>query len=70
MPIPLHHSSTAPEAFTAPYVLLAAREQASTITGEVISADGGIGVRGFASPAGGDHLLDLLAHDPSTGGQL
>lgn len=60
MPIPLHHSSTDPRDFTAPYVLLAARAQSGTITGEVISADGGIGVRGFASPAGGDHLLDLV----------
>lgn len=60
MPIPLHHSSTDPRDFTAPYVLLAARDQSGTITGEVISADGGIGVRGFASPAGGDHLLDLV----------
>lgn len=60
MPIPLHHSSTDPVDFTGPYVLLASRTQSSTITGEVISADGGIGVRGFASPAGGDGLLDLV----------
>lgn len=60
MPIPLHHSSTDPEDFTAPYVLLASRRQSSTITGEVISADGGIGVRGFGKPAGGDHLLELV----------
>lgn len=58
--IPLHDSSTDPRDFTAPYVLLAARAQSGTITGEVISADGGIGVRGFATPAGGDHLLDLV----------
>jgi 2,3-dihydroxy-2,3-dihydrophenylpropionate dehydrogenase len=60
MPIPLHHSSTAPSAFAAPYVLLASKAQSGTITGEVISADGGIGVRGFGSPAGGDHLLELI----------
>jgi len=60
MPIPLHHSSTEPSAFVAPYVLLASKAQSGTITGEVISADGGIGVRGFGSPAGGDHLLDLI----------
>lgn len=60
MPVPLHHSSTEPADFTAPYVLLAARSQSSTITGEVISADGGIGVRGFGSPAGGDELLELV----------
>jgi len=58
--IPLHDSPVAPEAFTGPYVLLAARGQSSTITGEVISADGGIGVRGFASPAGGDQLRDQV----------
>ncbi|MFI7636114.1 3-(cis-5,6-dihydroxycyclohexa-1,3-dien-1-yl)propanoate dehydrogenase [Nonomuraea sp. NPDC049400] len=55
-PIPLHDSSTDPRDFTAPYVLLAAREQSGTITGHAISADGGIGVRGFARAAGGDHL--------------
>lgn len=60
MPLPLHHSSTDPRDFTGPYVLLASGEQSGTITGESISADGGIGVRGFASPAGGDHLLDLV----------
>lgn len=65
MPVPLHHSSTDPRAFTAPYVLLAAREQSGTVTGEVISADGGIGVRGFTSPAGGDHLLDLVTGSSS-----
>lgn len=65
MPIPLHHSSTEPEDFTAPYVLLGARAQSSTITGEVISADGGIGVRGFGAPAGGDHLLDLVQESSS-----
>lgn len=64
--IPLHDSSTDPAAFTAPYVLLAAREQSGPITGEVISVDGGIGVRGFASPAGGEHLPDLV-NDPATG---
>ena len=61
MPIPLHDSSTDPSAFTGPYVLLAAGGQSATITGEVISADGGIGVRGFAAPAGGDHLAALVA---------
>ncbi|MFI7706805.1 3-(cis-5,6-dihydroxycyclohexa-1,3-dien-1-yl)propanoate dehydrogenase [Nonomuraea sp. NPDC049480] len=55
-PIPLHDSSTDPRDFTAPYVLLAAREQSGPITGHAISADGGIRVRGFARPAGGDHL--------------
>lgn len=60
MPIPLHHGSTDPQDFTGPYVLLASRANSGTITGEVISADGGIGVRGFGTPAGGDHLLGLV----------
>lgn len=55
-PIPLHDSSTDPRDFTGPYVLLAAREQSGPITGQAISVDGGIGVRGFATAAGGDHL--------------
>jgi 2,3-dihydroxy-2,3-dihydrophenylpropionate dehydrogenase len=37
-------------------VLLASREQSGPITGQAIEVDGGIGVRGFASAAGGDHL--------------
>lgn len=55
-PLPLHDSSTDPKDFTGPYVLLASREQSGPITGEAISIDGGIGVRGFASASGGDHL--------------
>lgn len=55
-PIPLHDSSTDPADFTGPYVLLAARDQSSVITGHAIQADGGIGVRGFTAAAGGDHL--------------
>jgi 2,3-dihydroxy-2,3-dihydrophenylpropionate dehydrogenase len=55
-PIPLHDSSTNPYDFTGPYVLLASREQSGPITGQAIRADGGIGVRGFATGAGGDHL--------------
>jgi 2,3-dihydroxy-2,3-dihydrophenylpropionate dehydrogenase len=55
-PIPLHDSSTDPRDFTGPYVLLASREQSSVVTGHAIQADGGIGVRGFATAAGGDHL--------------
>ena len=55
-PIPLHDSSTDPKDFTGPYVLLASREQSGPITGESISIDGGMGVRGFSSDAGGDHL--------------
>jgi 2,3-dihydroxy-2,3-dihydrophenylpropionate dehydrogenase len=55
-PIPLHDSSTDPAAFTGSYVLLASREQSGPITGQAIEVDGGIGVRGFAAAAGGDHL--------------
>jgi 2,3-dihydroxy-2,3-dihydrophenylpropionate dehydrogenase len=55
-PIPLHDSSNDPEAFTGPFVLLASREQSGPITGQALSVDGGIGVRGFATAAGGDHL--------------
>ncbi|MEV0341851.1 SDR family NAD(P)-dependent oxidoreductase [Nocardia sp. NPDC050713] len=55
-PIPLHDSSTDPHDFTGSYVLLASREQSGPITGQAISVDGGIGVRGFATAAGGDHL--------------
>ncbi|WP_433213047.1 3-(cis-5,6-dihydroxycyclohexa-1,3-dien-1-yl)propanoate dehydrogenase [Microtetraspora malaysiensis] len=55
-PIPLHDSSTDPRDFTGPYVLLASREQSGPMTGEAISIDGGVGVRGFARAAGGDHL--------------
>lgn len=55
-PIPLHDSSTDPKDFTGPYVLLASREQSGPITGEAISIDGGMGVRGFSSDAGGDQL--------------
>lgn len=55
-PIPLHDSSVDPRDFTGPYVLLASGQQGGTITGHAINADGGIGVRGFASAAGGDHL--------------
>ncbi|MFV8309475.1 SDR family NAD(P)-dependent oxidoreductase [Mycobacteroides chelonae] len=55
-PIPLHDSSTDPADFTGPYVLLASREQSGPVTGEAIAIDGGIGVRGFTKPAGGEHL--------------
>lgn len=54
--IPLHHASTDPADSTGPYVLLASRKNAGVITGTIINADGGIGVRGFATSAGGDHL--------------
>jgi 2,3-dihydroxy-2,3-dihydrophenylpropionate dehydrogenase len=55
-PIPLHDASTDPRDFTGSYVLLASRDQSGPITGHAISVDGGIGVRGFATAAGGDRL--------------
>jgi 2,3-dihydroxy-2,3-dihydrophenylpropionate dehydrogenase len=55
-PIPLWDSSNDPNDFTGSYVLLASREQAGPITGQAISVDGGMGVRGFRSDAGGDNL--------------
>ena len=56
MLLPLHDASTDPNDSTGPYVLLASRRNASVITGAVINADGGIGVRGFQTAAGGDEL--------------
>ncbi len=41
---------------TGPYVLLASRANASSVTGAVIHADGGLGVRGIQSAAGGADL--------------
>ncbi|MEO6116678.1 MAG: SDR family NAD(P)-dependent oxidoreductase [Pseudolysinimonas sp.] len=54
--LPLHHASDNPADSTGPYVLLASRQNAGVITGAIINADGGIGVRGFATAAGGDAL--------------
>lgn len=54
--LPLHDASTDPADSTGPYVLLASRRNASVITGAIINADGGIGIRGFATAAGGDEL--------------
>lgn len=55
--IPLHDASVEPEDFTGPYVLLASRANSGNVTGQIIEADGGIGVRGFGEhAAGGDHL--------------
>ncbi|MFA7498739.1 MAG: SDR family NAD(P)-dependent oxidoreductase [Leucobacter sp.] len=54
--LPLHDASVDPADSTGPYVLLASRQNAGVITGAILNADGGIGVRGFVSAAGGDHL--------------
>lgn len=64
--IPLDLRGFAPADFTASYVLLAS-DQASNITGSALSVDGGIGVRGFASPSGGDHLLAAAATSTGKG---
>lgn len=55
--IPIHDASVDPVDFTGSYVLLASRRNASNVTGQIIQADGGIGVRGFGDrAAGGDRL--------------
>jgi len=54
--LPLRHSSVEPEDFTGPYVLLASAANSGVITGHIINADGGIGVRGFRTAAGGGDL--------------
>ncbi|MFV0373926.1 SDR family NAD(P)-dependent oxidoreductase [Microbacterium sp.] len=54
--LPLHDASTDPADSTGPYVMLASKRNASIVTGTIINADGGIGVRGFATAAGGDRL--------------
>nr|WP_201468501.1 SDR family NAD(P)-dependent oxidoreductase [Microbacterium hydrocarbonoxydans] len=54
--LPLHDASTDPADSTGPYVLLASRRDAGVVTGAIINADGGMGVRGFATAAGGDAL--------------
>ncbi len=45
-----------PRDYTGSYVLLASAENSSTATGGVIICEGGIGIRGFVSPAGGGDL--------------
>lgn len=54
--IPLRDSSVEPEDFTGSYVLLASARNSGNITGNIINVDGGIGVRGFRTAAGGDDL--------------
>jgi cis-2,3-dihydrobiphenyl-2,3-diol dehydrogenase len=45
-----------PRDYAGLYVLLASEENSSTATGSIINCDGGMGVRGFAKPAGGSDL--------------
>jgi 2,3-dihydroxy-2,3-dihydrophenylpropionate dehydrogenase len=54
--MPLYESSVEPEDFTGAYVLLASRANSGNVTGTALPVDGGIGVRGFRTAAGGDHL--------------
>jgi 2,3-dihydroxy-2,3-dihydrophenylpropionate dehydrogenase len=45
-----------PEEFTGPFVLLASRQNNQTLTGVMINADAGLGVRGIRNVAGGLEL--------------
>jgi 2,3-dihydroxy-2,3-dihydrophenylpropionate dehydrogenase len=45
-----------PKEHTSAYVLLASNNDSMAITGVIINSDGGLGVRGFHSAAGGEHL--------------
>jgi NAD(P)-dependent dehydrogenase (short-subunit alcohol dehydrogenase family) len=46
------------EDYTGPYVMLVSRRDASTITGAVINADSGLGIRGLRSANGGADLIE------------
>jgi 2,3-dihydroxy-2,3-dihydrophenylpropionate dehydrogenase len=45
-----------PEEFTGPFVLLASRQNNQTLTGVMINADAGLGIRGIRNVAGGLEL--------------
>jgi NAD(P)-dependent dehydrogenase (short-subunit alcohol dehydrogenase family) len=47
-----------PSEYAGSYVYLASRQNAAPATGAIINVDGGVGVRGLASVAGGADLLD------------
>jgi len=49
-----------PREYTGAYLLLASGEHAGSTTGVIINCDGGIGVRGFLSAAGGNDLPERL----------
>jgi NAD(P)-dependent dehydrogenase (short-subunit alcohol dehydrogenase family) len=59
---PLGVSPTAAD-YTGPYVLLASKRNASPITGTVINADGGLGVRGLRTPNGGADLRERFSRE-------
>jgi len=50
-----------PEEYAAAYVFFASRVESAPATGAVLNFDGGIGVRGFASPSGGADLTARFA---------
>lgn len=50
------HMMPLPSDYCGPYVLLASRANSSATTGAFINTDGGIGMRGFMTTAGGDDL--------------
>lgn len=53
--VPLH-VVPAPKDHTSAYVLLASNKDSLAITGVIINSDGGMGVRGLNTIAGGEHL--------------
>lgn len=50
------HVVPSPKEHTGAYVLLASNQDSMAITGVIINSDGGLGVRGFDTVAGGEHL--------------
>lgn len=50
---PLSIAAT-PAQYCGPYVLLASRDNSATMTGAIVNADGGLGVRGIMNVRGGD----------------
>ncbi|MBT2654971.1 3-(cis-5,6-dihydroxycyclohexa-1,3-dien-1-yl)propanoate dehydrogenase [Bacillus sp. ISL-18] len=50
------HVVPSPQDHTSAYVMLASNKDSMAITGVIINSDGGLGVRGFHSIAGGEHL--------------
>ncbi len=55
-----------PAEFAGAYVYLASKHNASPVTGAIINVDGGVGVRGLTSVAGGGDLLNRFASNATT----
>jgi cis-2,3-dihydrobiphenyl-2,3-diol dehydrogenase len=55
-----------PEEYSAAYVFFASRSESVPATGAILNFDGGMGVRGFASPAGGARLGERFAKEGET----